>query len=64
MLADKLILQTVFLGMLAAVIVNIRSWPRKKPRKKVARAAMRFEHVLRKNSNCIDSGKPLIVNYR
>jgi len=48
MVADQLILQTVFLGVLAAVIVNIRSWPRKKPREKVARAARRFEHVLTK----------------
>ncbi len=64
MVADQLILQTVFLGVLAAVIVNIRSWPRKKPGEKVARAARRFEHVLTKNSNCVDSGKPLIVNYR
>jgi hypothetical protein len=64
MVADQLILQTVFLGVLAAVIVNIRSWPCKKPREKVARAALRFEHVLTKNSNCADSGKPLIVNYR
>ncbi len=39
MVADQLILQTVFLGVLAAVIVNIRSRPRKKPREKVARAA-------------------------
>jgi hypothetical protein len=34
MVADQLILQTVFLGVLAALIVNIRWWPRKKPREK------------------------------
>jgi hypothetical protein len=64
MVAGQLILQMVFLAVLATVIVNIRSCPRKKPREKVARAARRFEHVLTKNSNCVDSGKLLIVNCR
>jgi hypothetical protein len=31
-------------------------------RQVVARAARRFERVLAKNSNCVDSAKPLIVS--